>query len=57
MSELLFWALVGILIWCSFLWITEDKYKDGQYVPIRERLRSILKRLLNERDSQDIDDT
>ena len=46
MTDALFYALTAIAVWFIWLWITQDKYEDGVYVPVMARVLKIFKRVV-----------
>lgn len=56
MTDAVFYSVVGLAVWLVWLWITQPKYEDGQYVSILVRLRKVSKRILCQRDKQRADD-
>lgn len=56
MTDAVFYSLVGLAVWLVWLWITQPKYEDGEYVSVMVRLRKVSKRILCQRDKQRADD-
>ena len=48
--------IIPLGVWLVYVWLMLPKYKDGRYVPISERLRSLPQRVFCKRDKQKADD-
>lgn len=55
-SDILFYSITALCLWLIWLWITQPKYEDGEYVPFMARVRKVSKRILCRRYKQRADD-
>jgi len=54
--DILFYSVLFLAVWFIWLWISQPKYEDGQYVTVMDRLRKVSKRVLCSRNKQRADD-